>query len=40
MQYDLFTGKQFKVVWLRVVCQLSYKEIAKKMHTTPGAIRQ
>ena len=40
MQYDLFTGKQFKVVWLRVVCQLSNKEIAEKMHTTPGAVRQ
>ena len=36
----ILTGKQLKVVWLRVVCQLSSKEIAKKMHTTPGAVRQ
>lgn len=36
----ILTGKQLKVVWLRVVCQLSTKEIAGKMHTTPGAVRQ
>lgn len=26
MQYDLFTGKQFKVVWLRVVCQFPRRD--------------